>query len=137
MECIFCKIIAGQVPCDKVYEDDQAVAFLDIAPITRGHTLVVSKKHFSDVAATPVAVVALMMRALQRVAPAVMQAAGATAFNVGINNGLAAGQIVLHTHFHLIPRRADDRLQPWPHGKYGPGEGAALAGKIAAALTHA
>ena len=135
MDCIFCKIVAGQIPCDKVYEDEHVVAFLDIAPITRGHTLMVPKSHAQDLATTPAEVVDAMMRTLKKVAPAVMRATGAPAFNVGINNGAAAGQVVMHTHFHLIPRSAGDGLQPWPHLQYGPGESRQLAETIAAALT--
>lgn len=134
MDCIFCKIIAGQIPCDRVYHDEQVLAFLDIAPITRGHTLVVSKQHFPDVAAAPSAVVDAMMAAIKKIAPGVLETTGATAFNVGINNGTAAGQVVRHVHFHLIPRRADDGLRSWPHQTYGPGEGAALARQIAASV---
>ena len=134
MECIFCQIMAGQIPCDRVYADDQVLAFLDIAPITRGHTLVVPKRHWTDLASAPVETAAAMMAAVKKIAPAVLETTGATAFNVGINNGAAAGQIVMHVHFHLIPRRADDGLRSWPHQKYGPGEGAALARQIAATV---
>lgn len=134
MDCVFCKIIAGQIPCHQVYEDDKVAAFLDIAPITRGHTLITPKRHYPDVATTPAEVVDALMRALQKIAPAVLRATGASAFNVGINNGAAAGQVVAHTHFHLIPRSANDGLEPWPHQQYGPGEGARLAQTIAAAL---
>lgn len=133
-ECIFCKIIAGAVPADRVYEDKDVLAFLDIAPIARGHTLVVPKRHSTDLASTPVETSAAMVAALQKITPAVLQATNTTAFNVGINNGSAAGQVVMHVHFHLIPRRADDGLRSWPHHTYGPGEGAALARQIAAAL---
>lgn len=134
MECIFCQIIAGQLPAHRVFEDEAVLAFLDIAPITRGHTLVVSKRHCPDVASASVETVSAMMAAVQKVAPAVLQATNTTAFNVGINNGPAAGQVVMHVHFHLIPRRAGDGLRSWPHHTYGPGEGAALARQIAAAV---
>ncbi|TSC77177.1 MAG: Hit-like protein involved in cell-cycle regulation [Parcubacteria group bacterium Gr01-1014_31] len=134
MDCVFCKIIAGQIPCDKVYENGAVLAFLDIAPISRGHVLVVPKLHFQDLAATPAETVSAMMDALQVIAPAVLRVTHAPAFNVGINNGAAAGQIVMHTHFHLIPRIDGDGLQSWPHQRYGPEESAGLAKDIAAAL---
>lgn len=130
MECIFCKIIAGQVPCDNVYEDADVVAFLDIAPINPGHTLVVARQHYPDLVATPPDVAAALMRALQAIAPGLMAATGAPAFNVGINNGAAAGQLVPHVHFHLIPRPAGDGLASWPHQRYAPGEAAAWAQRI-------
>ncbi|MDO8559529.1 MAG: HIT family protein [bacterium] len=135
MDCIFCKIIAGKIPCDKVYENDEVIAFLDIAPISRGHALVAPKRHFQDLAVTPAETVSAMMRVLQLIAPAVLRVTHAPAFNVGINNGAAAGQVVPHTHFHLIPRTDGDGLKSWPHQRYGPGEGAALAKDIAAAVS--
>ncbi len=134
MDCIFCNIIESKVPCDKVYEDDRVVAFLDIAPISQGHTLVVAKTHYPDLTATPSAVASQMIAALQRIAPAVMTATGAPAYNVGINTGSAAGQVVRHVHFHLIPRHPDDGLRSWPHQTYAAGEAAAVAQKIRAGI---
>lgn len=135
MDCIFCKIVAGSMPANKVYEDDAVIAFLDIAPIASGHTLVVSKPHYPNLVATPAAVVQSIMRAVQKIAPALAAATGTPDFNLGVNNGPAAGQVVMHTHVHLIPRRTGDGLKSWPDGTYGPAEAAALAAKIAAAVT--
>lgn len=137
MDCIFCKIIAGSIPSDKVYEDAAVLAFLDIAPISRGHTLIIPKSHYPDLVSTPAAITNSMMLALRKIAPALGQVTGAPDFNVGINHGPAAGQIVMHTHFHLIPRRSNDGLRSWPHGTYGTGEGDQLATAIRAALRAA
>lgn len=129
-QCIFCKIISGELPSSRVYEDEHMVAFLDIYPIAPGHTLLVPKIHcngFLD--CTPEALSAMTLAA-QKVARAVVAATGASACNIGINNGKAAGQIVFHLHMHIIPRREDDGLRPWGHGEYREGEMAAIAEKI-------
>lgn len=133
-DCVFCKIIAGSIPANKVYEDDAVIAFLDIAPIAHGHTLVVSKAHYPNLLATPAPVLLSVISAVQKIAPALAAATGAPDFNLGVNTGPAAGQVVMHTHVHLIPRRANDGLKSWPDGTYGPAEAAALASKIAAVV---
>lgn len=134
MDCIFCKIIAREITSDVVYEDDEVVAFLDIAPINPGHTLVVPKLHVKDLLAAPVEVAAKVLTAAQRIAPVLLQVVGAPAFNCSINNGAASGQVVMHLHVHIIPRHLSDRLVSWQHGKYGSGEAAALAQRIVAAM---
>lgn len=103
-DTVFSKIIAGQIPCHRVYEDAHVLAFLDIGPLSRGHTLVVPKEpaerleNLSDDAA------AALGRALPRLTRAVCAAVGAEACNILINNGPSAGQEVMHVHVHLIPR---------------------------------
>lgn len=120
---IFAKIISGQIPCHKVYEDAQVFSFLDINPLSRGHTLVVPKEaavtldQLSDEASAAIG------RALPRICRAVMTATGATAFNILQNNGELAHQAVMHVHFHVIPR--------YERGKgdgvsFGPGTGLGL-----------
>src|SRR5690242_21754564 len=104
---IFGKIIAGEIPCHKVYEDAEVLAFLDIAPLSYGHTLVIPKEpavtldQLSDESAAAIG------RVLPRLCRAVLAATGATAFNVLENNGAAAHQAVGHVHFHIIPKLAD------------------------------
>lgn len=106
-ETIFSRIIAGEIPCHRVYEDDRVLAFLDINPLADGHTLVIPKEpaerldQLSDEAAAAIG------RVLPRIARAVMQATGATAYNVLQNNGASAHQAVFHVHFHIIPKQAD------------------------------
>lgn len=111
-DCIFCRIAAGSVPSQKVYEDGDAFAFLDVRPLAKGHTLVIPKTHaagFSDLA--PEAASALW-RAVHRVVPAVMAATGSPAATLAINDGKEAGQEVPHVHVHVVPRRAGDGAGP-------------------------
>ncbi|MDO8435542.1 MAG: HIT family protein [bacterium] len=121
-DCIFCKIIAGELPSTKVYEDDHCLAFLDIRPVTKGHTLVVPKGHVTDVATADPEVMANVSRALPKIARAVVSGVNAQGFNCTTNNGAVAGQIIFHLHFHIIPRFSDDGLLSWHHGSYKEGE---------------
>jgi len=106
-ETVFAKILRGEIPCHRVYEDPAVLAFLDVNPLSRGHTLVIPKEpavtldQLSDDAAAAIG------RALPRIARAVMAATGARAFNVLQNNGAEAHQAVMHVHFHIIPRTED------------------------------
>lgn len=129
-DCIFCKIIAGELPSSKVYEDGEVVAFLDIYPTRPGHTLVVPKIHCDDVVGCDPTALARMIQVAQKIAPAVVKAAGAEGFNLGVNNGSAAGQVIGHLHMHVIPRHNGDGLHLWPAGKYAEGEMSRLAEKI-------
>lgn len=113
IECIFCKIVDGALPAHTVYEDDAVKAFLDIHPINPGYTLVVPKRHSTDLMAAPIDDVEHVMRVIKKIAPGVMAAVGADAFNVGLNNGTHAGQIVPHVHFHLMPRFPGDGRHLW------------------------
>lgn len=127
MECVFCKIVNNQLPSFKVAETEDYLAFLDIKPVKPGHTLVIPKKHYDDLASLPAEPAAELVKFAQQVALAVMAATGAEGFNLTLNNGAAAGQIIFHTHFHIIPRQAQDNLLAWPHGQYDAGQGERLA----------
>jgi len=134
-ECVFCKIVAGELPSERIYEDDAVVAFLDIAPIAPGHTLVVPKAHFRDLLEAPPEVLGAVVEAAQKVAPAVLRATEAEGFNFFQFNGSCAGQVVMHLHFHIIPRRPGDGVAfGWVQGKYGEGKMAALGARIRQAL---
>lgn len=111
MACVFCEIVAGTAPAIRVYEDDDYLAFLDIRPFTRGHTLVIPKSHSVDLTDTPAAVLAGMLTVGQRIAQAT-RASGlaATGNNVAINDGRSAFQSVFHIHLHVVPRRDGDKL---------------------------
>ncbi|MBM4017700.1 MAG: HIT family protein [Planctomycetes bacterium] len=114
-DCIFCKIVAGEVPCTKVLEDPVCLVFMDISPISPGHTLLIPKKHYESMMEMPAGDAAHMGGHLPALAAAVKAAAGAEALNVLQNNGRAAGQAVAHLHIHLIPRWAGDGLGfRWP-----------------------
>lgn len=106
-ETVFTKILRGDIPCHKVYEDDQVLAFLDVNPIARGHTLVIPKEPAATLDALSDDAAAACGRVLPRIARAVLAATGATAFNVLQNNGPDAHQAVFHVHFHIIPKHAD------------------------------
>ncbi|HLC89757.1 MAG TPA: HIT family protein [Patescibacteria group bacterium] len=122
MDCIFCKIVAGEIPSTKIYEDDQVLAFLDINPVNPGHTLVIPNNHFSDLSQTPVEVLQDLIAVIKKIIPAIMKGVGAQGFNLGLNNGSSAGQIIFHTHFHLMPRFPNDGHGLWTGKTYTPGE---------------
>jgi len=106
-DTIFSKILRGEVPCHKVYEDEHVLAFLDIGPLSRGHTLVIPKEPAVTLDGLSDESAAAIGRVLPRLCRAVMQATGAKAYNVLQNNGSDAHQAVMHVHFHIIPRYAE------------------------------
>ena len=130
-ECIFCKIASGQIPSAKIYEDEIVVAFLDIGPISDGHTLVMPHQHFEKVHNCPPELLGQIWTRLGRIAEAVASATGADGYNVLCNNGRAAGQLVDHLHFHIVPRKTGDGVfAKWPSYKYRPGQVEIIAEKI-------
>lgn len=142
--CIFCKIAAGQVPCHKVYEDGRVLAFLDLGPLSIGHVLVIPKAHAGELGELADEDAAAVGAALPKLARAVARATGCDAYNVLQNNGGPAGQVVMHVHFHIIPKPADAPRNGggpgsglgigWPAGKLDAETGKALVGKIKAVL---
>ncbi|KAM1660889.1 hypothetical protein ACFX2K_003827 [Malus domestica] len=108
--CVFCKIIRGESPAFKLYEDDVCLCILDTSPLSRGHSLIIPKSHFSSLKATPPDVVAAMCSKVPFISSAIMKATDSDSFNLLINNGRAAGQVIFHTHIHIIPRKALDCL---------------------------
>jgi histidine triad (HIT) family protein len=133
-ETIFTKILNGEIPCHKVYEDEQVLAFLDISPLARGHTLIIPKRPVETLDQLPDDDAAAIGRVLPRIARAVMAATNTTAYNVLQNNGPAAHQAVMHVHFHIIPKHDDGSGLGigWKPGKLVDGE--ALAKAIVAKL---
>lgn len=134
-DCIFCKIIAGDIPSNKVYEDERAVAFLDASPVHPGHTLVVPKKHCADFVSADAACLQSALFTAQKVASAVLSATQADGCNITTNNGRAAGQVIFHLHWHVIPRFSGDGLMHWRQWKYAEGEAESIAEKIRSAVT--
>ena len=110
MSCVFCAIAAGEVPAIRIYEDEDYLAILDIRPFTRGHTLVIPKRHTIDLTDTPPETLAEMIIIGQRIARAARTTELADATNIGINDGRAAFQTVSHVHLHVLPRRDGDKL---------------------------
>lgn len=117
-ECIFCKIVAGDIPCAKIYESETCIAFLDIAPVNRGHALILPKEHFPAIWDVPSELGNDLMEVMGRVGTAVKDAVKADGLNVMQNNLEAAGQLVPHIHFHLIPRFENDGLKLWAQKPY-------------------
>lgn len=136
MATIFTRIIRGEIPCHRILEDEHVIAFLDIAPLSRGHALVVPKEERVMLHELSDASAAALGRALPRVARAVMEATGASHYNILQNNGALAHQAVPHVHFHVIPRFPDGSGLgiSWHARGLDHAEGAALAARIAAAL---
>jgi histidine triad (HIT) family protein len=119
-ECIFCKMVKKQIPVALVHEDDSTFAFLDINPIAKGHTLVVTKKHYENLLATDKNDLKVLIETIQKVSAAIVKAMGAEGFNVLMNTGEVAGQLIPHVHFHVVPRFKDDNVPIGnaPRGKY-------------------
>jgi histidine triad (HIT) family protein len=134
--CVFCKIVAGAIPSVKLYEDDEFLAFMDIGPIVKGHTLVIPKQHYNPLTETPPEVLGRLIAIVQKIANAQLKGLKADGINVVQSNGAAAGQVVPHLHFHVIPRfHADGHSWNWKAKCYEtPDEMKELAGKIQGAL---
>lgn len=135
-DTIFSKIIRGEIPSHKVYEDAHVFAFLDIGPLSRGHTLVIPKQAVARLDELSDESAAAIGRVLPRLCRAVLKATGATNYNVLQNNGALAHQAVMHVHFHIIPRFEDGSGLgiKWGAGKLDPAAGKALAEAIASSL---
>jgi histidine triad (HIT) family protein len=130
MDCIFCKIAKGEIPSNKVYEDDKTLAFLDIGPVSKGHTLVIPKEHAEKLYELSDESSEALMKTIKRVSKAVEKTFNCD-FNVLNNNGKRAGQLVEHVHFHIIPRTGEEEFDfKWPSKKYGEGEDKSILEKI-------
>ncbi len=135
-ETVFSKILRGEIPCYRVYEDDHVLAFLDVGPLSPGHTLVIPREEVATLDQLSDEAAAAIGRVLPRLCRAVMAATGAPAYNVLQNNGTLAHQAVHHVHFHIIPKPDPERGLGigWPAGTLDRESGSALAARIAAAL---
>ncbi len=134
-DCIFCKMVAGQIPVTKIYEDDVVLSFLDIGPVSDGHTLVIPKRHFEKLHQCPAEILGRVASCLGNIAKAVAAAMNSDGYNVLCNNGRAAGQLVEHLHFHIIPRNTGDGVfDRWPAYEYEQGKIEEIAAKIRESL---
>ena len=130
-DCIFCQIVSGRIPCIKLYENEHVLAFLDIGPVSEGHTLIIPKKHSSSVDQTDPLVMAEIAKVIPNIAASIKKTMVADGYNVICNNGVAAGQVVQHVHFHVIPRKVDDGVfGRWASFQYPDGKADELAKKI-------
>ena len=134
-DCIFCKIVAGAIPCTKIMESESALAFVDIGPVAEGHTLLIPKAHYETIEEMPAELAGEVMSLLPKLVGAVRAATGCQGVNVLQNNGVIAGQAVPHVHVHIIPRTVGGAFKfNWPAGEYPEGKIEALAEKIRAGL---
>jgi histidine triad (HIT) family protein len=137
-DCIFCKIVAGEIPATKVFEDQACVASLDIGPLADGHVLVIPKTHAATLDEMTAEDAGAMLRNLPALAKAVRAATGCQGLNILQNNGTVAHQVVMHVHFHIIPRTGGDAFCfNWPAGEYPPGRMEQLARDISENLPDA
>lgn len=120
--CIFCQIIAGKIPAEKIYEDEQVLAILNIHPNNFGHSLVMPKKHCENLFDADEKTLCFLIKAVKKISLAVKQTTRAEGINIGINNGVVAGQVVPHFHIHVIPRFSDDGFVHWQAKEYRAGE---------------
>ncbi|XP_013660755.1 adenylylsulfatase HINT3-like isoform X1 [Brassica napus] len=109
-DCVFCKIVRGESPCIKLYEDDMCLCILDTSPLIHGHSLIIPKLHYPTLEQTPPSVVAAMCSKVPLISNAIVKATDSDSFNLLVNNGAAAGQVIFHTHIHIIPRKKRDCL---------------------------
>jgi len=124
-------MVAGQIPVTKIYEDEVVLSFLDIGPLSDGHTLVIPKQHFERLHECPSELLGRVGSCLGKIAKAVAAAMNSDGYNVLCNNGRAAGQLVEHLHFHIIPRNTGDGVfDRWPVYKYQEGKIDEIAAKI-------
>jgi histidine triad (HIT) family protein len=130
-QCVFCKIIAGDIPSVKIYEDELVYAFLDISPINLGHTLVIPKEHHQSASTIPEEVAGRMFHIGSRIGIAMKRELDIDGYNLHLADGTAAGQVVMHAHLHVIPRGVEDGFRwNWRQLQYAEGEMAEYAQKI-------
>ena len=132
--CIFCKIVAGTIPSDIVYSDGDVLAFLDIHPTAKGHTLVIPRSHITDFTSISDELAAQLGSRLSALAPKIAAAVDGSDYNLILNCGANAGQIVNHVHWHIIPRFPSDGFRPWPGSNASPDELRSIAEAIRAKI---
>ena len=135
MASIFSRIVSGEIAALKIYEDHETLAFMDISPATRGHTLVICKHEYPDLFSIPPTTLAAVMHTTQQVALALRNVVAPDGINIIQNNGAAAGQTIFHFHVHLIPRwEGDKAVRLWQPGSADQDELRALAEQLSAAI---
>ncbi len=134
--CVFCKIVSGEIPSVKVYEDEGFLAFMDIGPVNKGHVLVIPKKHAETFVDLTEEEAAELFKRVNRIAKAVKLGLGADGLNIIINVGKASGQEVFHVHTHIIPRFENDGMKfGWRKLSYNDNEMEEYAERIRKAIT--
>ncbi len=133
-DCIFCKIVSGEISSYKIYEDDKVMAFLDVLPIHPGHTIVIPKKHVPDVEDLSDEDISAMAVSIKKIGRSIMDGLDVKGYSILLDNKDAANQHVPHVHFHVVPRKEGDGLERWPQGGYGDGEAEEIVNKILAKM---
>jgi histidine triad (HIT) family protein len=136
-DCIFCKIATSTLPASKIYEDAETMAFLNIKPVNPGHALVIPKDHYENVYSVPPEIWARMALTAQKVAVAVREATDADGINIEVNNEPSAGQIIFHSHIHIIPRHEHDGFKHWPGQDISDADQQAINEKVKKVLENA
>lgn len=135
--CVFCMIIAGEIPSATIYEDDDFKVIMDISPAAKGHAIILSKKHYANLLELEDDAASKALIIARKVAKAIMEEFHCDGLNMLQNNGEAAGQTVFHFHIHLIPRYNDDKVNiEWPQESYAEGEAQKLAEEIAKRIQY-
>lgn len=109
-DCIFCKIVNNEIPSKIIFENDKILAFLDINPISKGHTIVITKNHYSTIESIPEEELSELFLSVKKISILIRKKLKIDGYNILLNNYRAAGQIIDHIHVHIIPRRTDDNL---------------------------
>ena len=136
-DCIFCKIVAGELPCFEIYQDEETLAFMDINPVNPGHALAITKQHWPDLHATPEAQLGATIATAKRVAGALQAELQPDGINLAQANGKGAAQSVMHFHMHVVPRRMNDELKlNWGINPGNMDEIGELAKRIAARIAE-
>jgi histidine triad (HIT) family protein len=128
--CLFCQIVAGEIPARRVYEDEKTLAFLDIRPVHPGHMLVIPKNHFNNLEEVEEDDLRAVILTVKKMGRLLKEKLGYEGYNVSVNNDPIANQEIPHLHFHLIPRIKDDGLNVWTHELYGEGEAEDILNKL-------
>ena len=135
--CVFCKIIAGEIPGAKIYEDDLVLAFLDISPINFGHTLVIPKEHHQSAATVPEHIAGRMFAVASRIGILLKRFEEYDGYNLHLADGTVAGQVVMHVHMHVVPRGAEDGFRwNWRQQQYPDGRADEIAATLAEKLAE-
>lgn len=117
IDCLFCKIIRGEIPCHKVYEDSCSLVFLDVNPTSKGHALVIPKSHYENIHDISEESLHAVMKTVKKMSSVLIEKLGASGVNIVNASGKDAQQSVFHIHFHIVPRYKDDGLDLWFHGR--------------------
>jgi len=128
--CIFCKIINKEISCPLVYEDNEVLAFLDINPVNKGHTLVIPKIHYKNIYETPDEILSSLITTAKKIAIKLKETMVAEGINIHMNNDAISGQVVFHAHIHVIPRLSNDGFTHWKGTPYKDGEENQILQKI-------